>query len=614
MIPGRAGSRSRLIGRADGRVEQASAAQRFRATIPEGNLGYDPPMIRRTIALAIVLCATGCHWRWDGSAAADWVFENGVVHTQDPARPRATAVAVRRGVILAVGDDRSVEGHVGPSTAVIDLAGRAVVPGFHDAHVHPVTSGVELMDCYLADIEEAEIGYRAAVVSKVRTYATRNPDKPWIRGSGWSLPWFPGANPHKSWLDAAVRDRPVILWAADGHSAWVNSKALAIAGITRATKDPPHGRIERDKSGEPTGTLREDAMDLVADHVPPYTPAEREAGLTRALELARSLGLTTLMEANATEETLALYAELERRGALTARVVASLAVEPKEGLGQIAKLVALRAKYTTPRLRPIAAKLFLDGVIEAKTAALVTPYVGGAHPKPAIDPALLHALVIALDREGFQVHMHAIGDGAVRAGLDAIAAARAANGPRDARHTIAHLELIDPADLPRFRELGVVATFQPLWAQRDEYVRGLTEPFLGPLRSARLYPIGSVARTGAHLAFSSDWSVSSLDPLEGLQVAVTRRAVEAGPGPAWLPNERVTAAEGLAAYTRGGAYLAFQDREVGTLAPGYAADLAVLARDPLAGPAHEIAAAKVQLTMLAGVPIHRTPAITWGVR
>ena len=568
-------------------------------------------MRRAALVLLLAGLGAGCTWLRGAGDGADWVLRHGVIHTQDPARPRATAIAVRGGEVVAVGDDASVSALVGARTAVIDLAGRAVVPGFHDGHVHPLASGIELNDCFLGDIEEAEVGHQAAVISKVRTYAARHPEKVWIRGSGWGLPWFPGANPHKKWLDAAVPDRPVILWAADGHSAWVNSRALAIAGITRATKDPPHGRIERDKKGEPTGTLRESAIDLVADKVPAYTPADREAGLAKALELARSYGITTLVEANANEEALATYAELDRRGALTARVVASQTVEPAQGVDQVATLVALRAKYATPRLRPIAAKLFVDGVIEAKTAAMVRPYVGGAHPRPAIAPDRLAALVTALDKAGFQAHMHAIGDGAVRIALDAVEAARRANGPRDARHVIAHLQLVDPQDLPRFAALGVVADFQPLWAQRDAYIRDLTEPFIGPERSARIYPIASVLRAGASVAFGSDWSVSSMDPLEGMQVGVTRRDVGAGPGPAWLPGERLTAAEALAGYTRGGAYQAFQEAEVGTLAPGRAADLVVLAKDPLAVPVAEIATAKVQLTMLAGAPIYRTPAVTW---
>jgi predicted amidohydrolase YtcJ len=561
-------------------------------------------------ALGISLVA-GCSWL-GGAPAADWVLRGGVVHTQDPARPRATAIALRAGRVLAVGDDAAVSALVGPRTAVVELAGRAVVPGFHDAHVHPLAGGVELNDCYLGDIDDPAAGYRAAVVSKVRTYAARHPGKAWIRGSGWALPWFAGGSPHKAWLDAAERRRPVVLWAADGHSLWASSKALALAGVTRATKDPAHGRIERDARGEPTGTLREAAMDLVARHVPPYPPAEREAGLARGLELARAVGLTTLFEADADEDTLRAYAALERRGELTARVVAALHAEPAEGAAQVARLAAWRTRYASARLRPIAAKLFVDGVIEAKTAALVQPYVGGARPAPAIAPATLAALVTALDRAGFQAHMHAIGDGAVRASLDAVAAARAANGPRDARHTIAHLELVDPADLPRFARLGVVAAFQPYWAQRDPYVRDLTEPVIGPARSARLYPIGALRRAGAAIAFGSDWSVSSLDPLDGMQVAVTRRDPTEGPGPAWLPGEAVTAAEALAAYTRGAAYAAFQEREAGTLAPGFAADLVVLSADPLALPPARIAEAEVQLTMLGGVPIHRTRAIGWG--
>jgi predicted amidohydrolase YtcJ len=542
-----------------------------------------------------------------GAAAqqhADLVLRNGAVYTVDAARSWASVVAIAKGRIVYVGDDRGAARWIGARTRVVDLRGELVLPGFHDAHTHPVTSGIELGECTLNDAASAE-----AVLDAVKAYAAANPTKSWIRGGGWQLPLFPGGNPHKSLLDRAVPDRPVFLVAADGHSAWASSRALQLAGITAKTPDPPNGRIERDAAtGEPTGTLRESAVELVARLLPAYTARDHVDGLRRALEMAGRLGVTSMYEASASDEKiLAAYRDLDRRGALTARVVAAVTANPAGGIAQVARMKALRTTYQSAHLRTTAAKIFADGVIEAHTAALVAPYTDtpGEAGRPNFSPEALAELVTALDRDGFQVHVHAIGDGATRMALDAFERARERNGARDSRHQIAHLELVAPEDLPRFRRLGVVANFQPLWAYADTYITELTEPVLGPERASRLYQIHSMMRTGAVVAAGSDWSVTSMDPLEAIQVAVTRRALDKTEGPSWLPDERVDVAAMVAAYTIGGAWAMFQERETGSIEVGKAADIVVLDRNIFEIPAHEIHDAKVALTLFEGREIYK---------
>jgi len=561
-------------------------------------------------ALAVLVAAAGAVWAAarpsEAERPAQWVLTGGAVYTVDAARSWAEAVAIRDGRIAYVGTGAGARAFLGPNTRVVRLAGKMVLPGFHDAHVHPVSGGLELGGCVLSGVQSKE-----KVFQTIREYAAANPRKEWITGSGWELPVFPEANPTRQELDALVPDRPACLWAADGHSVWANSRALAIAGVTRETPDPPNGRIERDATGAPSGTLREFAGALVTRHVPKPTAAERSEGLRRALEMARRFGITSLIEADASDEILAAYVEAERAGRLTARVVASLAVDVERGPDQVPDLVRRRDAIRSKRLRASAAKIFADGVIESETAALLSPYLDrpGWSGKPNLDAAAFARLATALDAAGFQIHVHAIGDRAVRMALDAFEAARSANGPRDARPIVAHLELIDPADVPRFRRLGVVADFQPLWAYADSYIRELTIPKLGPERSREIYPIGSIAKSGAALAAGSDWSVSSMNPLEAIQVAVTRRGPDEKAGPAFLPEERVDLPTILAAYTIGSAYAAFEEKETGSLEPGKVADLVVLDRNLFEIPAEEIHSTRVLLTMLEGEEIYRDPSL-----
>jgi predicted amidohydrolase YtcJ len=538
-------------------------------------------------------------------AGADLVFRNGKVYTVDAPRSWASVVAVKAGRIVYVGRDSLPTGLVGPRTEVVDLAGRMMLPGFQDAHVHPVDSGVDLGEC---DLNAAPTARAAA--DTIRAYAAAHPELPWIRGAGWQLPLFPQGNPSRSLLDSLVPDRPAFLWAADGHSAWANSRALALAGITRATRDPPNGRIERDRrTGEPSGTLRESATDLVERVLPPRTPSELAAGLDRAERLAGSFGITSVFSANTDEAELQTLASADRARHLRLRVVAAL-IAPGSGDSMLGRLRDWRTRYATPLVRPTAVKLFQDGVIESRTAAMLAPYLDrhGDAGTPVRTQAELDPLVAALDRDGFQIHVHAIGDRAIRMTLDALARARAVNGARDSRHAIAHLELIDSADVPRFRELGVVANFEPLWANGDEYLTTMTEPALGRARSRWLYPIATAVRSGAVVSGGSDWSVSSLNPLDAIETGVTHRDPGDTIGPPWNPVERVDLPTMIALYTINAAWALHQDHETGSIELGKLADLIVLDRNLFEVPLSRIHEVRVERTVLEGRTVFQRDA------
>jgi predicted amidohydrolase YtcJ len=576
--------------------------------------GWYIPRVKSAKVRAVSLCLCALAAAAAALAApppADLVLRGGRVYTVDAARSWAEAVAVKDGRLVYVGSTRGAAAHVGPRTKVVELGGRLVVPGFVDAHIHPVSGGVELGQCNLNDLPDAR-----SILDKVRQCAAEKPGTGWLVGGGWSLTAFPGGAPTRQALDAVLAARPVFLSSADGHSAWVNTKALALAEITRATKDPNDGRIERDANGDATGTLRESAAGLVSRLLPEITPEERVAGLLRAVEHANRFGLTALQEANAGggpegggRGALEAYREAERRGRLNARITVSLGTDPERGPEQVDELVALRREFTSDLVRPRAAKIFADGVVEARTAAMLQDYTdrAGSPGEPIWPDAALRAIVARLVREDFNVHVHAIGDRGVRMTLDAMEAARSLEGARAPRHQIAHLEVIQPADVPRFRALGVIANFQPLWGYADSYIKDLTWPALGPERSRYLYPIGSVARSGAVLAFGSDWSVSSLNPLEGIQVAVTRQGVGGEPDPPLLPEEAIDLPTAIAAYTIGAAYAVDRETEIGSLETGKWADLVVLSEDVFAAKPREIARAKPVLTLFAGRPVWRDP-------
>ena len=541
---------------------------------------------------------------------ADLVLTGGRIATMDAARSFASALAVRDGRIVAVGTDAAVAPHIGSSTRVIALRGRSVTPGFQDAHVHPVHGGRARMRCELHDTTGKD-QYLAIIAEYARTH----PDEAWIRGGGWSMADFPGGTPRAEDLDRIVPDRPVYLPNRDGHSVWVNSKALELAGVTASTTDPSDGRIERDPDGSPTGTLHEGASDLVGRLVPDDTPADLEEALRIGQAFLHSLGITAWQDAivePASEERA--YVALASRGELSARVVGAMWWERSRGADQIEEFVARRAATSIGRYQATSVKLMMDGVLENFTGAMLDPYLD-ADGRPTdnrglsqIDPEGLKAWVPQLDALGFQPHFHAIGDRAVRESLDAVAAARRANGASDTRPHIAHIQVIHPDDITRFRELDVAANAQPLWACHEAQMDELTIPFLGE-RWRWQYPFRSLRAAGAVLAMGSDWSVSSADPLLEMEVAVERVSTESrGQKEPLLPDERLELIDALAAFTAGSAYVNHLD-DTGTLEVGKHADLAILDRDLFDRGAGAIGDARVVGTFVDGVPVYEDASL-----
>ncbi|CAM5379335.1 amidohydrolase [Streptomyces chartreusis] len=537
---------------------------------------------------------------------ADLLFTGGPVLT--PEGRTATAVAVTGDRITAVGREE-VHDLAGPRTEVVDLAGRLLLPGFQDAHVHPVPAGLELTQCDLTGTRTAD-----ETLAAVRAYADAHPEREWITGGGWSMEAFEGGTPTKELLDSVVPDRPVYLPNRDHHGAWVNSRALALAGITRDTPDPADGRIERDASGEPSGTLQEGAMQLVGRLTPPATEADRVAALLHAQRHLHALGITAWQDALVgdflgMDNPAQAYLTAARDGSLTARVVGALWWDRERGSEQIPELAERREALSHGRFRATSVKLMLDGVAETGTAALVDPYLDKCGCATAnrgtsfIDPEQLPKYVTELDALGFQCHFHALGDRAVRDALDAIEAARAANGPSDTRPHLAHLQVIQPADVPRFARLGAIANIQPLWAAHEPQMDELTIPFLGPERATWQYPFGALLRSGARLAAGSDWPVSSPDPLHGVHVAVNRVTPDADDAQVFLPGERIGLAEALTAYTAGSAHVNHLD-DTGEVRAGALADLVVLDRDPFDGPAEGIAQTRVARTYVGGAQVY----------
>ncbi|MFJ4905023.1 amidohydrolase [Streptomyces sp. NPDC093249] len=541
-------------------------------------------------------------------AKADLVFTRGPVFTADPARTRASSLAVVGDRITAVGHDE-VRELVGPGTEVVDLTGKLLLPGFQDAHVHAVFAGMELAECDLT----GTVGV-GDYLELIRAYADAHPDRAWITGGGWSMESFDGGLPTRQLLDAVVPDRPVLLSNRDHHGAWANTRALELAGVTVGTPDPADGRIEREADGTPSGMLQEGATALVAHLVPASTPADRLAGLLRAQRLLHSLGITAWQDAmlgslDGRPDPSDAYVTAARDGSLTARVVGALWWDRARGAEQIPELVARRESLSTGRFRAGSVKIMQDGVAENFTAAMTAPYLDGCGCATGnsglsfVDPAALRGHVTELDALDFQVHFHALGDRAVREALDAVEAAVAANGRRGNRHHLAHLQVVHPEDLGRFAALGAIANIQPLWAAHEPQMDELTIPFLGPERSAWQYPFGDLLRAGATLAAGSDWPVSSPDPLAGVHVAVNRREPGSSDGRVFYPEQRLDLTTALAAYTAGTAHVNGLD-DTGSLRVGNLADLVVLDRDILTAPPGEIAEARVERTYVGGRLVH----------
>jgi predicted amidohydrolase YtcJ len=525
------------------------------------------------------------------------------------------AVATRDGVIVALGHD--ARERRGPRTEVVEVRGGSLLPGFRDGHLHPLDGGAELLDCDLVDSADVE-----EVRRRLRAYDRERPDDPWVLGFGYPPEILPGGVGRAELLDEVVPGRPVALWSSDHHMVWCNGEALRRAGITSATPDPPRGTIVRDRDGRPVGTLLEEAEKLLEPHLPPRGVAKEARGLEVGLERMATAGIVWGQDAWTAPERLASYQQVADAGRLTADLDLAFKVEVDGWRDQLEAFVQARADAEAAgrrrardgvpggRLTATTAKFFVDGVIEGGTGFLLEPYCASGDAHGGHDHGIanwelgeLVEAAAALDAAGFQLHLHAIGDGAVRRALDTFAAVAERNGPRDRRPVVAHTHLVHPDDLPRFRALGAVANFEPLWAQANEIMVELTEPRLGPERSRWQYPIGTLVRGGASVSFGSDWPVSSHRPLDGLAVAVTRRNPHDPSVPAFLPEQRVDVDAALRAYTAGTAYQAGDEAVAGTIDVGRRADLVMTDADVTRVPALELGDVEVVATYLAGRPV-----------
>lgn len=558
------------------------------------------------VAMALAACAPP-------PPAAELAIVNGRVRTMDAGRPTAQALAIRDGRIVLVGAEAEVRKLVGADTRVIDAGGATVLPGFIDTHMHPVTSAAQLDDCTAAD-QELEVAELAPLLAGCAP--TRDPRS----GLDWLL--VSDVNPAafeatRQDLDAIEAGRPVLLKATDGHSSWLNSAALAACGITRATPDAADGRIVRDASGEPTGHLIDGAQRLADAAVPVDTLESKVTALRKALPLLHAVGLTSVMDAAVEEPELEVLATLARSGELSLDVTAALQAEADGKTDSLPVVEDQRKRYAgLPNLRVNTVKVFVDGVMEFPTqsAALLEPYVpvdGRGRSDSGnlyVEPEAFGRLATELDRRGFNLHLHAIGDRAVRVGLDAFAQARRALGKDSrAKFSISHLQLVDQADWPRFAELGVYASFQLLWAQPDNYATDAVQPYIGPARSALMYPARSLLGAGATLVGGSDWNVSSAAPLEAIAVAMDRRDPEHPERPPLAPLQGVSLDVMLRAYTIEAARMLSIDDQTGALVEGRQADVIVLDRDLADADAAGVRAASVRYTIADGKLVHGDP-------
>ncbi len=533
-----------------------------------------------------------------GAAAADLVLTGGKIWTADPRQPEAEALAVWQDRVLAVGADKQIEALVGPGTRVIHLAGRRVVPGFSDSHVHLLAGGLQLSSVDLKDArDEAELGAR------LRQFNRKLPPGRWMLGGNWDHDRTLAGNlPTAALLDRYLPDRPCLLRRYDGHMALVNSRTLQLANITAATADPPGGVIVRDPdTGEPTGLLRDTAMGLVDDLIPPLTDDELAAAVEAALDAARRVGITSLddmagLSADEQRRLLRCYQRLAADDKLTARIHLRWPLAAWQELAD----VGVQRGFGGPWLTIGGLKGFCDGSLGSSTARMFQPYLNEPQSTGVFvtSPQRLEEWVTSADRAGLAVAVHAIGDRANSTMLDVFAAAGQANGPRDRRFRIEHAQHVRSEDFERFATVGVIASMQPYHVIDDGR---WAEQRLGPERCASSYAFRSFLDHGVRLAFGSDWPVAPLNPLLGIDAAVNRRTLDDAHPEGWFAAQRITVTEALEAYTVGSAYAVRREHELGSLSPGKLADLVVLSRDILDQAERDrLADTTVELTVVGG--------------
>ena len=549
------------------------------------------------------------------ASPADTVVVNGLIYTVNEQQPWAEALAIRADKIVAVGTATDIARFRGPATKVIDAAGRLVLPGFTDCHSHFVDGSLSLLQVNLDDAKTV-----AEIQQRVKAYAAAHPDLPWVLGRGWNYTVFGAGLPDKKYLDEIIPDRPVYLEGFDGHTWWANSKALAAAGVSRQTPDPVGGSFVHDpKTGEPTGTVKEDAADDVIRRIIPAPTHELIVeALRRGMQEANRAGLVRVISPDGVSiqggdfPILDVYDELRRAGQLTLRVDVALRIQPPSLRAEdVERIEAARRRYHDEWISAGKAKFFLDGVIETRTAAMLAPYANDPANSGQLlwDPAKYKQAVNQLDRDGIQIFTHAIGDRAIRLALDGYENAQQTNHTSDARHRIEHIEDISAADIPRFGKLGVIASFQPLHAYPDDDVLKLWAGNLGPERARRGWVWHSIESTGGVLAFGSDWPIVTLNPWPGVQNALTRQTVEGDPAGGWLPKERLTLASTIKGYTLGAAFAGHREKTEGSLQPGKFADLIVVSQNLFKIEPSDIVKTEVVLTMVGGKVVYQSPSV-----
>ena len=526
--------------------------------------------------------------------SADLVLLHGKVWTVNPQHPEAEAVACMENTIVAVGTDAEIQSFIGPSTRVIDLHGRFVVPGFNDAHVHFYSGGANISNVQLRDASSEQM-FR----SRIKEYAARIPKGRWIVGGDWDHEaWSPVRLPTRTLIDDVTPDNPVFVNRLDGHMALANSLALTLAGIKRSTPDPPGGTIVRDAKGEPTGVLKDAAMDAVYRVMPDATHEEIVEAVRAAMRYAAEHGVTSVQDMSASPPVLAVYEELLARNALTVRIYACQPL----GTWHEQASIGIHAPFGGPSLRIGGMKGFADGSLGSTTALFFQPYTdapgtSGLPSEEMIPESRMMNNIRGADSAGLQVAIHAIGDRANATILDMFAQTAAINGQRDRRFRIEHAQHLRPSEIAAFGRQGVIASMQPYHAIDDGR---WADNRIGPERAKGTYAFRSLLDAGAHLAFGSDWSVAPMDPIMGIYAAVTRRTLDDKHPDGWVPEQKITAAEAIRAFTFGAAYAEFQEHVKGTLEPGKLADIAVLSDDLLHMPGPEIRNARVIMTIVDG--------------
>jgi predicted amidohydrolase YtcJ len=542
-----------------------------------------------------------------GDDGADYVLWNGRIYPMSSPDSTATveAVAIEDGRIVFVGSKEEAAKLVSGDTKVIELGKKTVLPGFQDSHIHVLQGGMIELECDLRGSKSVQ-----DVLNKLSDYAAQHPEKEWIRASNLPLPAVIGHPPPRDLLDKIIPDRPVYIESDGQHSAWVNSRALEIAEVSENTPEPKTGSIQRRTSSkEPTGVLfEEDGMLLVKNRIPDYTRKEKAASLEFSLKMLNSFGVTSIIEARTEQQDIDAFLDVAERGNLTAHVRFSLYAHLDEGLQAVKDTLALRRKLKSSGLLTKhdigldSVKLFVDGTVEEQTAAMEQNYTGQTHRgEIQEEEETVRQMITEFDKAGLQITIHAIGDRGIRVALDGFEQAQKVNGVRDSRHHIVHLHVVNPSDQARFKKLGVTANFQALWASGDDgYVKDINPGLLGPERLDWQYPIGDIVKSGASVVFGSDWPVTTCNPIPCMQVAVTRRGPDRQEKKPWMPEQVIDVATAVKGYTSRGAWLAFRERDIGSLEVGKSADLVILNGDLFRSSKVKLIDIEVERTMFKG--------------